>query len=150
MCSTHANTCFLPCLRWLCSKCLPSICYLVAHDYKEEFLATCSCLDLRLCHYGGVASSSWPVKYGIIITDWNFEWDRSFLFTIYRIALIFRGSKFSQIAVFENFVEIISWMCCLNIPCSLLLMSFRPAGRIHVVLITDRYWKLRSVVPNHR
>ncbi len=27
---------------------------------------------------------------------------------VYRIALIFRGSKFSRIAVFENFVEIIS------------------------------------------
>ena len=30
----------------------------------------------------------------------------------YRIALIFRGSKFSRIAVFFNFVEIISRMCC--------------------------------------
>jgi len=32
----------------------------------------------------------------------------------YRIAQKFRGSKFSQIAVFENFVEIISRIHCLK------------------------------------
>ncbi len=34
----------------------------------------------------------------------------------YRIALIFRGSKFSRIAVFENFVEIISRIRSSNMP----------------------------------
>ena len=30
----------------------------------------------------------------------------------YHIALIFRGSKFSQIAAFDNFIEKISRICC--------------------------------------
>ncbi len=34
----------------------------------------------------------------------------------YRIALIFRGSKFSRIAVFKNFVEIISQIRSSNMP----------------------------------
>ena len=38
------------------------------------------------------------------------DWYSTLHVTVYRIALIFRGSKFSRIAVFGNFVEIISRM----------------------------------------
>ena len=65
---------------------------------------------------------------------------------VYRIVLIFCGSKFSWIAIFENFIEIILWLHCSNMPCPL-LTSFWPgqlAGRmhVHVIPVQQFHWNI--------